>query len=150
MANFSIIKWIWMSNKSILGSQIMCINTYTALAQSQVNVFITKSNARLDFSFPLKLTCTFGRKWLLLETQSTSAFCVYTETQTDIHHAWTCVYTSTHNHGKKLRVKRKCVPCSLSFSSQLHTIIAPQAFFAKRGVPKTHENSRGNMESLEL
>ena len=45
--------------KSILGSQIMCINICTSLAKSQVNCFITKGNARFDFSFPWILTYIF-------------------------------------------------------------------------------------------
>lgn len=56
MANFSYNKVNLNEQlKSILGSQIMCINIYTSLAQSQVNSFITKRNAGLDFSFPLVL-----------------------------------------------------------------------------------------------
>lgn len=38
-----------------------------------------------------------------------------------------------YTHGKKLQVKTKCVPCSLSFSFQLHSFITLMAFF-ERGV----------------
>lgn len=126
--------------KSILGSQIICINICTSLAKSHVNCFITKGNARFDFSFPWILTYIWLKITFVWNPNYFCFLCINTHTHTDIHHyVPMCIYTHMHTHGKKLRVKTKCVPCSLSFSFQLHSFITLMAFSGKRGIHKTHK-----------
>lgn len=100
--------------KSVLGSQIMTINIYTSLAKSQVNFFITKSNARLDFSFPL-ISTYISPIWLEITfVWSLTHFCflyIHTHKHTYTHiHVLMCtihvhVYTHIHIHGKKPQYK---------------------------------------------
>lgn len=155
--------------KSILGSQIMCINIYTSLASAQRNSFIAKSNAKLDFSFPLvfiyilhiwlKITCLKPIPLLLSAYTYTHTHIhadirayIYTRVQTS---TWTCVYLHITYSRQEASVQRlsdknflhwlreKRVPCSLTFPLPIHSITALQAFFGRRAVHKS-------MESLEL
>lgn len=95
--------------KSILGSQIMCINIYTSLASAQRNSFIARSNAKLDFSFPLvfiyilhiwlKITCLKPNP-LLLSAYTYTHTHTYKQTYDRIFilayrhlHGHVCIYT---------------------------------------------------------
>lgn len=93
----------------------MCINIYTSLASAQRSSFIAKSNAKLDFSFPLvfiyilhiwlEITCLKPNPLLLsvytyMHTliQADTRACIYTRVQTS---TCMCVYIHIHIHGKK-------------------------------------------------
>ena len=80
--------------KSILGSQIMCINIYTSLAKSQVNFFITESNARLDFSLPLILTYIWQEITFVWNPIHFGFLCIHINTH--IQTCTTCVHVCIH------------------------------------------------------
>lgn len=143
--------------KSILGSQIMCINIYTSLASAQRNSFIAKSNAKLDFSFPLvfiyilhiwlKITCLKPNPLLLsvytyTHTHTSRHTSVYLYSRTDIYMdvcIYTYIFTARRLSANTIRqefsplVERKACPLFsyLPFTSSQHYSIA--GFLWKEG-----------------
>lgn len=98
--------------KSILGSQIICINICTSLAKSHMNCFVTKGNARFDFSFPWILTYTWLKITFVWNPIYFCFLCINTHTHTQTYIImYICVYI------------RICILMARSFKSRQNVFL---------------------------